>query len=268
MAKAQEGTGDKRAPITVQADTDGKLNIVDGNSTYAVAQANGWESIPVEVIPPDGDFGKDFVNDPHLDTWEELEHVGKRVMDKSPDSYQAVLDMGKGLSAEIKGARVATFDDSLGEYEGPMVVFGPLKSIERATEKVVNKYGGEWNRLSDVVRASVVAPPSQLKSITTQLATEAEERGWTVVGTESKIDRPTPVGYRDFSFDIRSPAGLIAELQVVSPAMWRAKNTQGHKYYEEWRSFSEKGIKNERTQELVELQRQLYTQAWEEDSKL
>lgn len=46
MEKAARGETPKRAPLTVASRTDGKWDIVDGNSTVAVARASGWSSIP------------------------------------------------------------------------------------------------------------------------------------------------------------------------------------------------------------------------------
>jgi ppGpp synthetase/RelA/SpoT-type nucleotidyltranferase len=48
MREACAGKYTKRAPITVDRDT---MKILDGNSTYAVAKAWGWEQIPVVFDP-------------------------------------------------------------------------------------------------------------------------------------------------------------------------------------------------------------------------
>jgi hypothetical protein len=49
MKMAYEGTMDKRKPITIYK-SQGKYRILDGNSTYAVAKANGWENIWAEIV--------------------------------------------------------------------------------------------------------------------------------------------------------------------------------------------------------------------------
>jgi len=49
MKMAYDGKMDKRKPITLYK-SQGKYRVYDGNSTYAVAKANGWEYIWAEVI--------------------------------------------------------------------------------------------------------------------------------------------------------------------------------------------------------------------------
>lgn len=49
MKMAYDGEMDKRKPITIYK-SQGKYRVYDGNSTYAVAKANGWENIWAEVI--------------------------------------------------------------------------------------------------------------------------------------------------------------------------------------------------------------------------
>ena len=45
MAKAAEGSGPKRAPISLRKLPGGKFEVVDGNSTVAVARRHGWTTI-------------------------------------------------------------------------------------------------------------------------------------------------------------------------------------------------------------------------------
>jgi 2'-5' RNA ligase/8-oxo-dGTP pyrophosphatase MutT (NUDIX family) len=49
MAAAAAGMGGKRDPITLVRDGDG-YRVYDGNSTFAIAQKHGWESIPAMVV--------------------------------------------------------------------------------------------------------------------------------------------------------------------------------------------------------------------------
>lgn len=59
MRMAYEGKMEKRKPITIYK-SQGKYRVYDGNSTYAVAKANGWEKIWAEVIknPNMNTYGK------------------------------------------------------------------------------------------------------------------------------------------------------------------------------------------------------------------
>jgi hypothetical protein len=49
MKMAYDGEMDKRKPITIYK-SQRKYRIMDGNSTYAVAKANGWETIWAEIV--------------------------------------------------------------------------------------------------------------------------------------------------------------------------------------------------------------------------
>ena len=49
MKMAYDGKMEKRKPITLYK-SQGKYRVYDGNSTYAVAKANGWENIWAEII--------------------------------------------------------------------------------------------------------------------------------------------------------------------------------------------------------------------------
>lgn len=46
MLLAAAGEKDKRKPISVSQREDGKWDVLDGNSTVAVARASRWHSIP------------------------------------------------------------------------------------------------------------------------------------------------------------------------------------------------------------------------------
>jgi hypothetical protein len=50
MDLAYKGQIGRRDPLSVKRSADGKTyEIVDGNSTYAVAKANGWKKLPVII---------------------------------------------------------------------------------------------------------------------------------------------------------------------------------------------------------------------------
>lgn len=51
MQAAYEGKGGKRVPISLRRREDGRYDIVDGNTTFYVAQKSGWKSIPATIEP-------------------------------------------------------------------------------------------------------------------------------------------------------------------------------------------------------------------------
>jgi hypothetical protein len=49
MHSAYHGSMGKRAPISLEHQGDGTYHVMDGNSTFAVAQKHGWDSLPAHV---------------------------------------------------------------------------------------------------------------------------------------------------------------------------------------------------------------------------
>jgi hypothetical protein len=49
LHSAYHGTMGKRAPISLEHQGDGTYKVMDGNSTFAVAQKHGWDSVPATV---------------------------------------------------------------------------------------------------------------------------------------------------------------------------------------------------------------------------
>jgi len=158
-------------------------------------------------------------------TWEELDAA-------SHDAQQELVDLlakaGDALGGE--SVRFDTYD-----YSKPGIIYGvgPIKTKESASRKVNKpKYGGDWSRLSDLVRGSVgfdsVEEMQQgiekLKAAGLKLATKAD----------NKFVKPTEAGYRDMNLNIIMSNGVIGELQLHLKPMLDAKN-KGHKYYEESR---------------------------------
>jgi ppGpp synthetase/RelA/SpoT-type nucleotidyltranferase len=50
MANAYNGTGAKRKPISVREVSADRYEVVDGNSTTAIAKKNGWKGLPVLIV--------------------------------------------------------------------------------------------------------------------------------------------------------------------------------------------------------------------------
>lgn len=214
-------------------------------------------------------------------SWQQLQAKGMELMQKeNPQGWLALLNLGQGLSKAIDGT--ATYINSGDEFnavleragrggEGPEVIIAPLKGEERATEKAMGKYKGDWSQLQDVVRATVLVPSlDELGEVMPKLRQEMEQRGWSLATRpEDGFGSPTPVGYRDIKMALRAPNGQICEMQVNTHAMFHAKEALGHKLYEEYRSLDEMPEEqrtaemNQRMDELGEQQRSLYGHAYD-----
>lgn len=192
-------------------------------------------------------------------TQEAIFAAANKALDKGPASFQAVLDMGQGLSKDI-GGRVVTPEQAheliaKGE-KAPLILIAPVKGAKRASEKVNGKYKGDWGRLTDTVRATVIADLDSMPKVVDQLRHELNERGWKIE-PNSVSDRftgkPIPGGYRDVAMLLRSPDGLLAELQINTPQMWSVKEGDVHRLYKEFRVINEN--KNATPEEMAHAQK-------------
>ena len=129
-----------------------------------------------------------------------------------------------------------------------------LKKIETAKEKMQRKSYASAREMTDISRAGfVINKASDADAIVERLAQNAEilDEGWAV----------TPAGYFDRKILVRTPNGIISEIQIWSPKLIEAKNAKGHKLYEKQRMSKDP----EEIDALEAQQRELYTQALSEE---
>jgi len=158
--------------------------------------------------------------------------------------------------------------------EGPIVLIGPKKAITgRAQEKVDAKYGGDWSKLKDFVRASIIVDRiDQLDDLMKKLRASGLKLA---AKPDDRFSKPTEAGYRDLSMNVVYPNGHVGELQIHLKPMIQAKEGfGGHKLYEKTRKFSTQAKKEGRStvtlqeqiliNDLNDKQKQLYGAAWRE----
>lgn len=129
-----------------------------------------------------------------------------------------------------------------------------LKKIETAKEKMQRKSYASAREMTDISRAGfVINKASDADAIVERLAQNAEilDEGWAV----------TPAGYFDRKILVRTPNGIVSEIQIWSPKLIEAKNAKGHKLYEKQRMSKDP----EEIDALEAQQRELYTQALSEE---
>lgn len=146
-------------------------------------------------------------------------------------------------------------DEIAGMFDG-QVAKAPIKSQNRAIQKIVNDYGGDATRIKDLARNTIIVSPDNMDSVVAELA----KRGANVKVINGASD---PLGYSGVNSTIKTQAGIFGEVQVNTPAMIYAKESetmarallgsdlygsiaaksgtvggQGHKFYEQWRVLS------------------------------
>lgn len=208
------------------------------------------------------------------------------------EAFLDLLDRGLGVSASMgaqshimeahpetdegKAAGKADFAALVQEVQAdqskPRIIVGPMKSRSRASEKVATKYDGDWGKLTDVVRGTVLVPnTADITTAMDAVREQADKQGWSIVSMEDKINHASSSGYTDYNIRLQSPDGFITELQFNSTPMFVAKETNGHKLYEEERSIQARAAQSgtpsssaelQRYGDLQEQQKALYGDAW------
>jgi hypothetical protein len=166
--------------------------------------------------------------------------VATQPWDDKAQLFSHAAEAQKELRAELflatkKIPHVKVFDvgkkPSQSAYNAPgaMVLFAPIKGMARAEQKTMGENGGHWNRLLDLVRATVaVDNVPEIWSII-----EGMERAGIKLARppKNRFVNPTPAGYRDALLNVKLPNGAIGEVQIHLKPILLAKNS-GHAQYE------------------------------------
>ena len=114
-----------------------------------------------------------------------------------------------------------------------------IKSIDRCVEKTMNDYSGDFGRLVDLSRGSIVCEDVKaLEQVLEQIKTLHDEKQIIIHRVKNRLERPAPGGYRDIMMNISMPSRNerckyhVCELQVHLRAFFTIKNGEGHKLYE------------------------------------
>lgn len=152
-------------------------------------------------------------------------------------------------------AEIDLMADEVAGLFGGSVAKAPIKSEARALEKIMDPsgYAGDATRIKDLARNTIIVGPEKIDLVASQLSS----RGAIVKIIDGAVD---PLGYSGINSTIKTEAGIFAEIQVNSPAMIYAKESEplarallgdsvynsvaarsgvpgglGHRFYEQWR---------------------------------
>jgi hypothetical protein len=104
-----------------------------------------------------------------------------------------------------------------------------LKDIDKATEKMQRKAYTSSKEMTDISRGGfVINKAEDADAIVARLGRDSEilDEGWAF----------TPEGYFDRKVLVRTPNGIVSEVQIWSPKLIEAKDKIGHKLYERMRT--------------------------------
>ena len=205
---------------------------------------------------PTGPASEAQVNQMVLDTFRTLEEVTearpveRSLKDRQPvetvddifkiaqESQDFIVDIGKGLEADL----------------GVKLKNPGLKKIEAAQEKMQRKGYQSAREMTDISRAGfIINKASDADAIADRLAQNAEilDEGWGV----------TPAGYFDRKILVRTPNGIVSEIQIWSSKLIEAKTTKGHKLYKQQRATKDP----KEFERLEKEQREIYSKALSEE---
>jgi len=190
----------------------------------------------------------------------------------SVDSNQFNEVYAKAPAAKIEIDGVA---DEIAEKFGGQVAKAPIKSQERAIQKIISDYDGDAAKIKDLARNTIIVPADKMDSVVEELA----KRGANVKVIDGVID---PLGYSGVNSTIQTKAGIVGEIQVNTPEMIYAKESEavakellgddmyssiaaksgtkggeGHKLYEQWRVLS----RSDPERSVIEAQSKAYYDA-------
>lgn len=130
------------------------------------------------------------------------------------------------------------------------LVIPPVKSYQRAADKVATKFNGDASQITDLARASVVTDSIQDLMQTYQALSEQTQ----VVQQKNRFAEPKASGYRDLNLLVRLPdSGMIAEVQLHLQDIADIKSGPEHKVYEKVQTIEANAIKQQRPLSEFEL---------------
>lgn len=162
------------------------------------------------------------------------------IYELAPASQEYIAGIGRQLEQEL-GV----------EFKDP-----GLKKIETAREKMQRKSYVSSNQMTDISRGGfVITKASDADAIAAKFGEGAEilDEGWNF----------TPEGYFDRKILVRTPNGIVSEIQIWSPELIKAKNETGHGLYERQRTSTDPQVKEDLRQQM----RELYAAALEREDQ-
>ena len=131
----------------------------------------------------------------------------------------------------------------IGQQCDAQIVQPPIKSYQRAQQKVASKFAGDASRITDINRASLIAHDiRQLMTVYQTLATQVD-----IMQVKNRFSAPKDSGYRDLNLLIKLPkTDMIAEIQLHLGEIANIKNGAEHLVYEQVQQIERRAIDQQR----------------------
>lgn len=160
-------------------------------------------------------------------------------------------------------AELGQLMQNIAAQSGSQIIIPPVKSFQRASEKVATKFKGDASQITDLARASIVADNIQELMLSYQILAEQTQ----VVKQKNRFAEPKASGYRDLNILVRLPnTGMIAEVQLHLNDIAQIKSGPEHQVYEKVQLIEATATKQKRP--LSEFELAKITQLRQESHKL
>ena len=138
---------------------------------------------------------------------------------------------------------------------------GPVKTVERAAQKVAGEYGGDITKLRDAIRGTIhISNPANLEAHIKELAQHFD-----ITRVKSNLSDARG-NYRQAIVNVRLPSGGEGEIQLTTPEMQFAKKQmQGHALYKKLRGLTD--VTSSEYQRINALLTKVYSYAHDAEDK-
>ncbi len=124
----------------------------------------------------------------------------------------------KGAFADAEGSKgeIETLCEPIAKKYGGVIASAPVKSMERASEKVGLDYGGDWFGIKDLARMTIIVPTmANCRAVLAELRsvfTPSQGRG--IIQVKEVTPEMDPCGYSSITVFVRTSNGRPAEVQI------------------------------------------------------
>lgn len=185
----------------IKLPTEGEMRVINKN----VIKSKSWNKAQEKSTT------KININDilkkyPSYST-KEIENIVSSLegkISKAPESKKYIDNIADSVSSKIEGVYSAKAD---------------IKSFDRSLEKIIKEENGNVESLRDLARNTIIANKGEQTEKVIKMLDSRND-----VFKKKIQDPENYFGYSGIIYNIKTPNGLISEIQVVSPEMMFAKN--------------------------------------------
>lgn len=189
----------------------------------------------------------------------ELRKIDPNILPKGKGEILKSKDVSNFITKAYKEAPLAkteidTIASKIAKKYNGTLASAPLKKQEKVIFNINNKYAGDYSRVSDIARNTIIVSPEDAPKVFKELQKNPNYFSGKFI--DPKTD---PLGYSGYNTKYRASNGHIAEIQINTPEMIYAKEPaesaiaqlgnklynqlnkqyngiggKGHLYYDEW----------------------------------